>query len=133
MKKDADTKVSDTDSRVKKLLEFRETIDSRDLVPVLVKEAADLIKNDPFAFMLAAVLDRGTKTEIIWTIPYYNKHQLGRLDPFFFANASTLSPFLCLKYLILEDISSHIYFVSFSDLSICSAFVHSQRTNVKKK
>lgn len=76
------------DLQVKRILEFGETIDSKDLVPVLIKEAADLIKNDPFAFMLAAVLDRGTKTEIIWTIPYYIKKQLGRLDPFYFANAS---------------------------------------------
>ena len=58
------------------------------MVPVLIPEAADLIKNDPFAFLLAAVLDRGTKTEIIWTIPYYIKELLGDLNPSFFATAS---------------------------------------------
>jgi len=76
------------DARVKKLLELRETINAADLVPVLVKEAGFLIKNDPFAFILAAVLDRGTKAEIIWTIPYYIKEQLGTLQPSYFANAT---------------------------------------------
>jgi endonuclease III len=55
---------------------------------VLVPQAANLIKADPFAFLLAGVLDRGTKAEIIWTVPYYLKRALGHLDPYFFANAS---------------------------------------------
>ena len=75
------------DPRVKKLLEFGETINAQELVPVLEKEAAKLIKEDPFAFALAGVLDRGTKAEIIWTIPYYIKRQLGDLNPYFFVNA----------------------------------------------
>jgi len=79
---------ADKDPRVKKLLEFAETVDAQELVPVLEEEAAKLIKEDPFAFALAGVLDRGTKAEIIWTIPYYIKKQLGDLDPNFFANAS---------------------------------------------
>lgn len=82
------TKESEIDFRAKKLLAFGQSIDSGDLVPVLVREAADLVKTDPFAFILAAVLDRGTKTEIIWTIPYYIKKQLGSLAPSFFAYAS---------------------------------------------
>jgi endonuclease III len=82
------TSESEIDLRVKKLLAFGQSIDSGDLVPVLVREAADLIKTDPFAFILAAVLDRGTKTEIIWTIPYYIKKQIGSLVPGFFAYAS---------------------------------------------
>jgi len=73
--------------RVEKLLEFAETINAQELVPVLEKEAAELI-NDPFAFALAGVLDRGIKSELIWTIPYYIKKQLGELNPHFFANAS---------------------------------------------
>ena len=74
------------DLRVKKLLELK--IDSKDLVPALEKDASILIKDDPFAFIFAAVLDRGTKAEIIWTIPYYIKRQLGSLEPSYFANAS---------------------------------------------
>lgn len=76
------------DPRVKKLLQLGETIDAQELVPVLEEGAAKLIKDCPFAFALAGVLDRGTKAEIIWTIPYYLKKQLGTLDPQFFANAS---------------------------------------------
>ena len=73
--------------RVEKLLEFAKTVNAEELVPVLEKEAAELI-NDPFAFALAGVLDRGTKAELIWTIPYYIKKQLGELNPYFFVNAS---------------------------------------------
>lgn len=85
--KEDESKV-DRDPRVRRLLEFGETIEGQELVPVLKKEAAKLIKKEPFAFALAGVLDRGTKAEIIWTIPYYVKKQLGKLDPYFFANAS---------------------------------------------
>ena len=38
--------------RVEKLLEFGKTVEAWELVPVLEKEAAELI-NDPFAFALA--------------------------------------------------------------------------------
>ena len=76
------------DPRVRRLLEFGEKIRTEDLVPVLEKDAALLIKEDPFAFALAAVLDRGTRAEIVWTIPYYIKKQLGNLNPYFFAEAS---------------------------------------------
>jgi endonuclease-3 len=79
---------ADKDPRVEKLLEFAETVNAQELVPVLEEEATELVKEDPFAFALAGVLDRGTKAEIIWTIPYYIKKQLGDLDPYFFANAS---------------------------------------------
>ena len=75
------------DRRVEKLLEFAETVNAQELVPVLEEEAAVLIKEDPFAFALAGVLDRGTKAELIWTIPYYIKKQLGELNPHFFAKA----------------------------------------------
>lgn len=78
----------DKDPRVKRLLEFGETIDPAELAPVREDEAFYLIKEDPFAFALAAVLDRGTKSEIIWTIPYYLKKILGEISPEYFANAS---------------------------------------------
>jgi len=38
--------------RVEKLLDFGKTVEAWELVPVLEKEAAELI-NDPFAFALA--------------------------------------------------------------------------------
>jgi endonuclease III len=73
--------------RVEKLLEFAKEVTAEELVPVLERDAGEII-SDPFAFALAGVLDRGTKAEVIWTVPYYLKKQLGELDPYFFANAS---------------------------------------------
>jgi len=58
------------------------------LFPVLKEGAASVIEEKPFAFALAAVLDRGTKSEIIWTIPYYLQEKVGTLDPHFFVDKS---------------------------------------------
>jgi endonuclease III len=63
------------------LLRFSEDIDPKVLFPVIVPEAADLALKDPFAFAIATCLDRGMKSEIIWTIPYDIKQELGHLDP----------------------------------------------------
>ena len=79
--------IDNMNDQVEKLLEFAKTVTAGELVPVLVKEAAEVI-TDPFAFALAGVLDRGTKAELIWTIPYYIKKQLGELNPYYFVNAS---------------------------------------------
>jgi endonuclease III len=64
------------------LLEYGRTIDPADLFPASEPLAAKLITGDPYAFLLAACLDRGTKVEIIWNIPYDIKSNLGKLDPF---------------------------------------------------
>jgi endonuclease III len=72
------------DPRVMHLLEFGKKIRPRELFPVLHEEAASIIEENPFAFAIAAVLDRGTKSEIIWTIPYYLKEHVGDLRPHFF-------------------------------------------------
>jgi endonuclease III len=64
-----------------KLLSFGESISAEEIFPTVVKEAAPLIANDPYAFAIACCLDRGAKAEIIWTIPYYIKNDLGHLDP----------------------------------------------------
>lgn len=72
------------DSRVKILLEFGKTINPQELFPVLQNGAASLIEDNPFAFALATVLDRGTKAEVIWTIPYYLQKEIGELNPEFF-------------------------------------------------
>jgi len=69
------------DPRVNALLEFSKEIRPRDLFPVLFNEAASIVEENPFAFALAAVLDRGTKSEIIWTIPYYLDKNVGDLSP----------------------------------------------------
>ena len=76
------------DPRVMHLLEFSKEIHPRDLFPVRCEQAAILIEKDPFAFALAAVLDRGTKVEIIWTVPYYLQKHTGDLNPYFFASKS---------------------------------------------
>lgn len=44
-------------------------------------EASELIVSDPYAFLIACCLDRGTKAEIIWSIPYDFKSTLGHLNP----------------------------------------------------
>ncbi len=51
------------------------------LFPTVIPEAAPLVVSDPFAFAIATCLDRGTKADIIWTIPYDIQQFLGHLDP----------------------------------------------------
>lgn len=65
----------------KLLLECCGRIEPQELFPTLVPEAANLIVDNAFAFLLAVSLDRGTKAEIIWTIPFWIKTALGHLDP----------------------------------------------------
>jgi endonuclease III len=43
--------------------------------------ADDLVYSDGFAFLMACSLDRGTRSEVIWKIPYYLKDELGHLNP----------------------------------------------------
>ena len=70
------------------LLTLHRQIEPRELFPTLVPEASDLVPADPYAFCLATCLDRGTKADIIWTIPYWIKQDLGHLDPFRIADVS---------------------------------------------
>jgi len=51
------------------------------LLPTVIPQAAPLVSTDPYAFAIATCLDRGTRAEIIWTIPYDIKNDLGHLDP----------------------------------------------------
>lgn len=64
-----------------KLLAYDASIETETLLPTVMPEAAPLVANNPYAFVIAACLDRGTKAEIIWTIPFYLKSELGHLDP----------------------------------------------------
>jgi len=63
------------------LLAFAATADPAGLFPTVVPEAANLVTTDPYAFSISTGLDRGTKADIIWTIPYDMKNDLGNLDP----------------------------------------------------
>ncbi len=63
------------------LLAFDPTVPSTSLFPTVLPEAAPLIATDPYAFLIAVCLDRGTKAQVIWTVPYDMKMRLGHLDP----------------------------------------------------
>lgn len=81
---------SANDSRIKdRLLEFSKSIKPRDLFPTAVPEAASVIFGDPFAFLLACSLNRGTKAEVVWTIPHDLAQALGSLNPYFVHNLTT--------------------------------------------
>lgn len=64
-----------------RLLELGAKIDPKELFPVVIPEAQGFVVSNPYAFIIAACLDRGTKSEIIWTIPFDLKRELGHLDP----------------------------------------------------
>ena len=64
------------------LLDCSKFVEATALFPVMVPEAAGIVVTDPYAFSLATCLDRGTKADIIWTIPFDIKQKLGHLDPF---------------------------------------------------
>ncbi len=63
------------------LVDFGETIDQMELFPTLEEGAAEVFLTNPFAFLLAACLDRGTNSSIVWTIPWELERALGGLAP----------------------------------------------------
>jgi len=63
------------------LLDCADRFSSEELFPTLLPEALQFVLSNPYAFAIAISLDRGTKADIIWTIPYYIKNELGFLDP----------------------------------------------------
>lgn len=63
------------------LLDYGSKVSFLRLIPALHEEATALVNSDPFAFTLAACLDRGMKAEIVWTFPYWIRERLGHLDP----------------------------------------------------
>ncbi|MFH0802347.1 MAG: hypothetical protein V2A78_08205 [bacterium] len=65
----------------KALLDYGKTVPVAVLFPTVVPEAAKIATSDPYAFCIATCLDRGTKADIIWTIPYDMQKDLGHLDP----------------------------------------------------
>jgi len=69
-------------TRIKEaLLRFAPSIQPESYFPAKSPEASQLIISDPYAFLIASCLDRGTKVEIIWSIPLALKNQLTHLDP----------------------------------------------------
>ena len=45
-------------------------------------EARELLKSDPFAFLLGVIFDEGIKAERAWAAPYLLRQRLGHLDPY---------------------------------------------------
>lgn len=70
------------DGQSEALLAFGKEIDPAVLFPALTPKASQFVMSDPFAFALAISLDRGTKADIIWTIPHDLFQQLGHLDSY---------------------------------------------------
>lgn len=64
-----------------RLLELTETVQRSELFPSYNPEASELVGRDPYAFALAVSLNRQTKAEIIWMIPFELRAKLGHLDP----------------------------------------------------
>lgn len=63
------------------LLEYKKQSNVDYLFPVLEPEAKKMIPSNPYAFCVATCLDRGTKADIIWTIPYWIFQKVGHFDP----------------------------------------------------
>lgn len=63
------------------LLGLGEQINRTNFFPTLADGATEFSLSDPFAFVLACCLDRGARTERIWTIPFDLSQRLGHLDP----------------------------------------------------
>ena len=62
------------------LLRFAASVPPEALMPTLEPDATRLVAEDPFAFSLAVVLDGGARAEIIWTIPFWLRQDLGHLN-----------------------------------------------------
>lgn len=73
---------------VRALLDFGRTVPGGTLMVALSEEAARLVLEEPFAFVLGASLDRGIPAEVAWTFPFWIRERLGHLDP---ARISTMS------------------------------------------
>lgn len=71
---------SETDI-VNRLIEFGETVGANELVFNNDPLVGDLVKNDPFAFLMGASVDRGMAAETAWRLPGKLRESLGHLDP----------------------------------------------------
>lgn len=64
-----------------RLLELKNQYEAEELFPTLHPDASNLVHSNPYAFCVATCLDRGTKADIIWTIPYSISQITGHFDP----------------------------------------------------
>lgn len=45
------------------------------------KDTDDFLRQNPFAFLMAASIDRGARAEAVWEIPFHLRNKLGHLNP----------------------------------------------------
>lgn len=64
-----------------RLLELTGTLHRSELFPSYDPRASELVGTNPYAFALALSLNRQTKAEIIWMIPFELREELGHLEP----------------------------------------------------
>lgn len=58
---------------ISKLKEIGRTVAAGELIPADgPPEAQKLVETDPFAFLLAACIDRQMRAEVVWAIPYWS-------------------------------------------------------------
>lgn len=74
---------------VEKLIEIGTTVGPPELIFDNDPQVGGLIREDPFAFLLAASVDRGMVAETAWRLPTKLKAALGHLDP---AKIAKLTP-----------------------------------------
>lgn len=70
-----------TKSLVARLIEVGESIGADELIFVNDCRVGEILKDNPFAFLLAASVDRGMVAENAWRLPGRIKAVLGHLDP----------------------------------------------------
>ncbi len=75
--------------RLEALLAFGDTLDPEDLVFKSNPLIGDLLRDDPFAFLLAASVDRGMAAETAWRLPHKIRAAIGHLDA---AKIAEMSP-----------------------------------------
>lgn len=63
------------------LVEFSGQVMLDELLTAKTPQASKLVQSDPYAFCIAACLNRQTPAEVIWSIPYDMKAALGHLNP----------------------------------------------------
>lgn len=64
----------------KKLLELDPLMKKEKFFPTLAEGASEFALRDPYAFLIAATIDRG-RAEINWTVPFWLGECWGHLDP----------------------------------------------------
>lgn len=66
---------------VTRLFEIRDSLGPDDLIFTTNPLVGELLKTDPFAFLLAASVDRGMAAELAWELPAKLRNKIGHLDP----------------------------------------------------